>query len=116
MRCWCATHDVEFVASVADDVVVLADGEVVSAGPTLRVVVESPSFAPQVHKVLGAPWLRVDQVADALAGRSGSVSRLGRTVTGRPGSGADLRRRARRRSGSVYAVRWCWCWSRSSGR
>ncbi|WP_185995023.1 ABC transporter ATP-binding protein [Nocardioides campestrisoli] len=62
-----ATHDVEFVASVADAVVVLADGEVVSEGPTLRVVVESPSFAPQVHKVLGAPWLRVDQVADALA-------------------------------------------------
>ncbi|WP_104107159.1 ABC transporter ATP-binding protein [Nocardioides sp. 616] len=62
-----ATHDVEFVAQVADQVVVLADGEVVSAGPTLQVVVESPSFAPQVHKVLGSPWLQVGQVTAALA-------------------------------------------------
>jgi energy-coupling factor transporter ATP-binding protein EcfA2 len=57
-----ATHDVEFVASVADEVVVLAEGEVVSSGPTRRVVAESPAFAPQVMKVLGAPWLRVDEV------------------------------------------------------
>ena len=61
-----ATHDVEFVAQVADDVVVLADGEVVSAGPVRRVVAESPAFAPQVTKVLGAPWLRVDEVVAAL--------------------------------------------------
>ena len=57
-----ATHDVEFVATVADEVVVLAEGEVVSAGPARRVVAESPAFAPQVMKVLGAPWLRVDEV------------------------------------------------------
>jgi len=62
-----ATHDVEFVAQAADDVVVLADGDVVSAGPVRRVVAESPSFAPQVTKVLGPPWLRVDEVADELA-------------------------------------------------
>jgi energy-coupling factor transport system ATP-binding protein len=62
-----ATHDVEFVAQVADEVVVLADGEVVSAGDVRRVVAESPAFAPQVTKVLGAPWLRVDEVVAALA-------------------------------------------------
>jgi energy-coupling factor transport system ATP-binding protein len=61
-----ATHDVEFVAQVADDVVVLAEGEVVSSGPVRRVVAESPAFAPQVTKVLGAPWLRVDEVVAAL--------------------------------------------------
>ncbi|MDO9458384.1 ABC transporter ATP-binding protein [Nocardioides sp.] len=61
-----ATHDVEFVSSVADEVVVLAEGEVVSAGPTRRVVAESPAFAPQVMKVLGAPWLRVDELTGAL--------------------------------------------------
>ncbi|WP_340539650.1 ABC transporter ATP-binding protein [Nocardioides sp. GXZ039] len=61
-----ATHDVEFVATAADDVVVLADGEIVSAGPTRRVVAESPAFAPQVTKVLGAPWLRVDEVVGQL--------------------------------------------------
>ena len=37
-----STHDVEFVAQSADDVVVLADGEVVSSGPVRRVVAESP--------------------------------------------------------------------------
>ena len=62
-----ATHDVEFVAQAADDVVVLAEGEVVSSGPVRRVVAESPSFAPQVTKVLGAPWLRVDEVAERLS-------------------------------------------------
>lgn len=62
-----ATHDVEFVAQVADDVVVLAEGEVVSAGPVRQVVAESPAFAPQVTKVLGLGWLRVDEVAAALA-------------------------------------------------
>jgi energy-coupling factor transport system ATP-binding protein len=61
-----ATHDVEFVAQVADEVVVLAGGEVVSCGPTSRVLAESPAFAPQVSKVLGADWLTVDQVREAL--------------------------------------------------
>ncbi|GAB2881381.1 ABC transporter ATP-binding protein [Nocardioides pacificus] len=61
-----ATHDVEFVAQVADDVVVLAEGEVVSSGPVRRVMAESPSFAPQVTKILGPPWFSVDQVAACL--------------------------------------------------
>jgi len=61
-----ATHDVEFVAQVADHVVVLAEGEVVSSGPVRRVVAESPAFAPQVTKVLGSPWLRVDEVVARL--------------------------------------------------
>ncbi len=60
-----ATHDVEFVAQGADVVVVLAEGEVVSSGPVRRVLAESPAFAPQVTKVLGAPWLRVDEVVAA---------------------------------------------------
>jgi len=64
-----ATHDVEFVAQVADRVVVLADGEVVSEGPTARVVAESPAFAPQVHKILGDGWLTVDQVVAVGAAR-----------------------------------------------
>ncbi len=61
-----STHDVEFVAQVADSVVVLAGGEVVSTGPTARVLAESPAFAPQVSKVLGPGWLTVDQVEAAL--------------------------------------------------
>ncbi|MAY96608.1 ATP-binding cassette domain-containing protein [uncultured Nocardioides sp.] len=61
-----ASHDVEFVAQAADDALVLAEGEVVSRGPARTVVAESPAFAPQVTKVLGPPWLRVDEVVDAL--------------------------------------------------
>ena len=63
-----ATHDVEFVAQVADRVVVLADGEVVADGATAEVVVSSPAFAPQVAKVLAPlPWLTVEAVAHRLA-------------------------------------------------
>ena len=61
-----STHDVEFTALAADEVVVLAEGEVVSSGPVRRVVAESPAFAPQVTKVLGPPWLRVDEVVRAM--------------------------------------------------
>ena len=58
-----ATHDVEFAAVAADQVVVLAEGEVVSDGPTREVLAASPSFAPQVTKILGPGWLRVDEVS-----------------------------------------------------
>jgi energy-coupling factor transport system ATP-binding protein len=63
-----ATHDVELAAELADRVVILADGEVVADGPTAEVVVASPSFAPQVAKILAPePWLTVAQVRRALA-------------------------------------------------
>ncbi|MFF8020189.1 ABC transporter ATP-binding protein [Streptomyces sp. NPDC007896] len=62
-----ATHDVELAAELAHRVVVLADGEIVADGPTAEVVVASPSFAPQVTKVLAPqPWLTVTQVREAL--------------------------------------------------
>jgi len=61
-----ATHDVEFVATTAQRAVVLAEGEVVSAGPAGTVLGETPSFAPQVQKVLGRGWLTVDQVVRSL--------------------------------------------------
>jgi energy-coupling factor transport system ATP-binding protein len=57
-----ATHDVEFAAVAADQVVVLAEGHVVSDGPTRQVLAASPAFAPQVTKILGPGWLRVDEV------------------------------------------------------
>jgi energy-coupling factor transport system ATP-binding protein len=62
-----ATHDVEFVATVARRVVVMAEGEVVSDGPTAEVLGGSPAFATQVAKILGEPWLTVDDVRSALA-------------------------------------------------
>ncbi|WP_395571621.1 ABC transporter ATP-binding protein [Streptomyces sp. BK79] len=63
-----ATHDVELAAELAHRVVLLAEGEVIADGPAADVVVASPSFAPQVAKVL-APgmWLTVAQVREALS-------------------------------------------------
>jgi energy-coupling factor transport system ATP-binding protein len=58
-----ATHDVELAAEVSDRTLVLADGEVVAAGPSREVVTQSPVFAPQVAKVLAPlPYLTVADV------------------------------------------------------
>jgi energy-coupling factor transport system ATP-binding protein len=57
-----ATHDVELAADVASRTVVLADGEVVTDGPTREVLAASPAFAPQVTKILGPGWLKVSEV------------------------------------------------------
>ncbi|MGC9537715.1 ABC transporter ATP-binding protein [Streptomyces sp. UG1] len=63
-----ATHDVELAAELADRVILLAEGEVIADGPTADVVVSSPSFAPQVTKILAPQrWLTVAQVREALA-------------------------------------------------
>jgi energy-coupling factor transport system ATP-binding protein len=62
-----ATHDVELAAEVADRVVILADGEVVTDGAARDVLASSPAFAPQVTKVLlPQTWLTVAEVATAL--------------------------------------------------
>ncbi|MFG3099047.1 ABC transporter ATP-binding protein [Streptomyces sp. NPDC048182] len=63
-----ATHDVELAAELADRVVLLAEGEVIADGPAAEVVTASPSFAPQVAKVLAPQrWLTVAHVREALA-------------------------------------------------
>jgi energy-coupling factor transporter ATP-binding protein EcfA2 len=62
-----ATHDVELVAELADRVMVIADGEMVTDGPAAEVLAGSPAFAPQVAKVMyPQPWLTVADVASAL--------------------------------------------------
>ena len=62
-----ATHDVEFVARVADRAIVLADGEIVGDGPAREVVCHSSAFSPQVAKVLAPQlWLTVNEVSAAL--------------------------------------------------
>ncbi|NKI43044.1 ABC transporter ATP-binding protein [Streptomyces physcomitrii] len=62
-----ATHDVELAAEIAHRVVILAEGESVADGPTAEIVVSSPSFAPQVTKILAPQqWLTVAQVEEAL--------------------------------------------------
>ncbi|MGW3357332.1 ATP-binding cassette domain-containing protein [Streptomyces bungoensis] len=63
-----ATHDVELAAEIAHRVVLLAEGEVIADGPTAEVVVSSPSFAPQVTKILAPQqWLTVAEVRKALS-------------------------------------------------
>jgi energy-coupling factor transport system ATP-binding protein len=63
-----ATHDVELVADAADRVVVLADGELITDGPTRDVVCHSPGLAPQVSRILApAQWLTVAEVESGLA-------------------------------------------------
>jgi energy-coupling factor transport system ATP-binding protein len=69
------THDVEFAATCANRVVVLAGGEVVADGVATDVLRASPMLAPQVAKVLPhAGVLTVADVATRLArggGRDG---------------------------------------------
>jgi energy-coupling factor transport system ATP-binding protein len=62
-----ATHDVEFATRSCERVVVMAEGEIVTDGPAATVLTASPTFAPQVAKILAPlPYLTVAQVAAAL--------------------------------------------------
>jgi len=66
-----ATHDVEFAATVADRVLLMAQGEIVADGPARALLTASPAFAPQVTRILSpGPWLTVADVAGALAAAS----------------------------------------------
>jgi energy-coupling factor transporter ATP-binding protein EcfA2 len=62
-----ATHDVEFVTRACDRVVVMAEGEIVADGPAEAVLTASPTFAPQIAKILAPlPYLTEAQVAAGL--------------------------------------------------
>ncbi len=68
-----ASHDVEFVTRACDRVVVMAEGEIVSDGPASAVLTASPTFAPQVAKILAPlPYLTEAQVAAGLDRAAGS--------------------------------------------
>jgi energy-coupling factor transport system ATP-binding protein len=61
------THDVEFAAEVADDVLIMAGGRLIASGPAAHVLAASPAYAPQVAKALAPlPYLTVGQVRAAL--------------------------------------------------
>lgn len=62
------THDVEFAATVADRIAVMAAGEIIQSGTATQVLGTSALFAPQVAKVLyPSHWLTPYQVGQALA-------------------------------------------------
>ncbi|MDR2930190.1 MAG: ATP-binding cassette domain-containing protein [Propionibacteriaceae bacterium] len=70
------THDVEFAAVVADQILVMAQGQVIQAGTAEQVLGTSALFASQVAKVLYPQrWLTPYQVVEALEGQ---------VVAGRP--------------------------------
>ena len=63
-----SSHDVEFVAECASRVLVMADGELVADGGVREVLIASPTYAPQVAKILHpVELLTVDGVRRALA-------------------------------------------------
>ena len=99
-----ATHDVEFVAELADRVVVLGEGTVVTDAPAAEALAASTMFAPQVAKVLAPlPLLTVDDVARAIAPDSTQVLAHGR---------APPARRATKPWRSDVGRHWCWRWRR----
>ena len=60
-----ATHDVELVATCADRVILLGDGQVVVDGPTREVMTDSLVFASQVNKLFrDARFLTVEDVLE----------------------------------------------------
>ncbi|MEY4322683.1 MAG: hypothetical protein RL410_464 [Actinomycetota bacterium] len=63
-----STHDVELAAEIADDVIVLADGEVVARGNANDVLTASAMFSPLTARVLAPlPWLNVPDIRHAIA-------------------------------------------------
>jgi len=66
-----SSHDVEFVAETASRALVLAGGEVVADGPAADVLTASPTFAPQVARVLHpVPLLTVQALQRAVGAAS----------------------------------------------
>ena len=64
-----ASHDVEFVAATCTRTLILAAGAVIADGPTAEVVTASPTYAPQVAKVMApARVLTVEELQRALVG------------------------------------------------
>jgi len=61
------THDVELVATCADRVALMAEGEIVLDGPVRQVLSESAIFSSQINKLFGSPSLLT--VDDVLAHR-----------------------------------------------
>jgi energy-coupling factor transport system ATP-binding protein len=51
------THDVELVATCADRVALMAEGEIVVDGPVRQVLSESTIFSSQINKLFSTPSL-----------------------------------------------------------
>lgn len=57
------THDVEFVAQIADRVAILSQGEIIASGKTADILSATPLFAPQIARLFpNRGWLTVQDV------------------------------------------------------
>lgn len=62
-----ATHDVEMAAESADQVMLLADGDLIGHGPAHEILCDSPAFAPQIAKIMHPrPFLTIEDVLAAV--------------------------------------------------
>lgn len=62
------THDVEFTAEVADQVLILEEGRIAAAGSPARVLPQYPLFAPQMVQLFpDQGWLTAAQAVDFLS-------------------------------------------------
>jgi energy-coupling factor transport system ATP-binding protein len=61
-----STHDVEFAAATSQNLLLMADGEIVAAGPTADLLTSSAAYSPQMSKVFSP--VKVLTVADVAAG------------------------------------------------
>jgi energy-coupling factor transport system ATP-binding protein len=68
-----ATHDVEFVATAADRVVMLAEGEIVADGPPAAVLAGSLTFATQMNRLFGGEVLTVEDALGVVGRETGSM-------------------------------------------
>lgn len=64
--CVVATHDVELVGSLAERVLMMAQGELIADGDPRSLLGDSSVFAPQTARVFGSEWLTPADVAAAL--------------------------------------------------
>lgn len=60
-----ATHDTELAAELAQTVIMLGDGGIVSMGSPREVLVDSLTYSTQINKVFGADFLTLDQAVRA---------------------------------------------------
>jgi len=98
-----ATHDPEFAASVADRVVLLADGAPIADGSASEVLAGGSYFATETARILGGaggaltPADGAALIADRAAAREVIASRMTHAAdhqAGRAGSGSERRRSA----------------------
>lgn len=57
-----ATHDVEWVARLADRVMLMADGDIYADGRPREVLAGALVFSTQINRVLGGDWLCLEDV------------------------------------------------------